>query len=78
MYTFENYRDMVKKSYLASCGDKERTKASKYFDSEEAQDVIRENYESDIKKLKNKEITEKVFCNGCVDGVAYCLYLMME
>ena len=77
MYTFEQYREMVKKSFLDDCDERQLDEAKKYFNSEEAQRVIRVNYKEDIAKLKNKQITDKIFCNGCVNGVAYCLSMMM-
>ncbi len=49
-YTLNQYRDMVKKSLLKTCAksEKETAIAKKYFDSEEAQDVIRDSYKTDI------------------------------
>ncbi len=78
MYTLEEYRDMVKKAYLKHYSDKLYAKAEKYFNSEEAQKEISEQYQSDIKKLKSGEITDKVFRNGSVSGTAYTLYLMQD
>lgn len=78
MYTLEQYRDMVEKSYLSCFSEKQQATAKKYFATEEAQREVKNRYKKDIEKLKNNEITDKVFCNGCVDSVAYCLYLMEE
>lgn len=77
MYTFEEYRDMVKKSFLKDFDGTQLSNAKKYFDSEEAQDEIQEQYKRDIKKLKAGEISDNVFRKGCVNGTAYALYMMM-
>lgn len=78
MYTFEEYREMVKNSFFEDFEGKQLPKAKNYFSSEEAQDEIRVQYKRDIKKLEAGEITDKVFRNGCVDGTAYTLFLMMK
>ena len=78
MYTLDQYRDMVKKSYLSCFSERLYPDAERYFESEEAQQEIENRYKRDIARLERQEITEKVFCNGCVSSVAYCLYLMME
>ena len=78
IYTFEEYRDMVEKSYLSCFSEKQQATARKFFATEEAQREVRSRYKKDIEKLKNIEITDTVFQNGCADSTAYCLYLMME
>lgn len=80
MYTFDEYSAMVKKSLLKSCGnsEKEISIAEKYFNSDEAQKQIKARYAIDISDLKSGKISDQVFRHGCVDSVAYCLYLMQE
>ncbi len=79
IYSFEEYRDMVYKKYIAHfTKDKLRSVAERYFTSDEAQDEIRTKYKADINDLKANKITGKVFRNGCVNSTAYCLFLMTE
>ena len=78
MYTLEEYRDLVKKAYVKHFTERQMTNAMKYFDSDEAQKEIKEQYNSDIKKLKSGEITDNVFRHGSVSGTAYTLYLMQD
>lgn len=78
MYTLEEYRDMVKKAYLKHFTSKLSSEAEEYFDSDEAQKEIKEQYNADIKKLKSGEISDNVFRHGSVSGTAYTLYLMQD
>lgn len=79
IYSFEEYRDMVEKAYMAHfSNEKLRSVAERYFISDEAQDVIRTQYKTDINDLKANKITDNVFRNGGVNSTAYCLYLMTE
>ena len=77
MYTLEEYRDMLKKSFLNDVDERQLSDARKYFESSEAQNVIMKNYKQDTADLQRMKITDKVFRNSCVSGVAYCLYMMM-
>lgn len=49
MYTLEEYRDMVKKSFLNDVDERQLSDARKYFESSEAQNVIMKNYQESPK-----------------------------
>ena len=40
--------------------------------------TYQEEYNSNVEKFINGEITRRVFMNGGVNSVAYCLYLMQD
>lgn len=46
-----------------------------YFERE-GNEITRARYKSDVKKLKEGRITERILEKGCPASVAYCLSLM--
>lgn len=75
MPTFEEFKKAVKDDYLHL----EDTKSSrKYFNSNEAQQHIKSEYESNVKSFQAGKINRTVFMKGGVAAVSNCLNLMME
>ncbi|MCR5697758.1 MAG: hypothetical protein K6G73_12365 [Marinilabiliaceae bacterium] len=73
--TYEKFCEMV-------FDDLKRHWQGRWSDSElraqmnEQKDIIEREYEGATQKLRSGEITEQIFQNGCVNSVAYCLYLL--
>jgi len=78
MPTFEDFIELVKKHYLemnAVCGEEN---SMRYFNSEEAQCHIMQEYECAVEDYNNGELGSEAFRNGVVARVSYCLYMMYE
>ena len=75
MPTFEEFKKAVKEDYLHMDDSKV---SRKYFNSDEAQQHIKNEYASNVKNYKNGKINRTVFMNGGVSAVSNCLNLMME
>ena len=76
--TYDDFEDLVRerlRHYLSNVSDKE---FDKYMNDEETQEEIREKYEDGLEKYKSGEVTYKVFTNGCVSSVVWCLNLLYD
>ena len=73
---YEKFIKLVKEKYDKMLEREDEEEREEYFNSEEAQEAIKESYDIAKKKLKEGEITERIFENGVVDSLVYCLYMM--
>lgn len=75
--TYDEFKAAVKEHFLKywQC---DIPRATNYFKSVEAAQVIKEEYETDLRAYNEGEITYDVFMIGGVASVAYCLQLMCE
>ena len=73
---YQEYEDAVKKCFWKYWSSLSREEVDEYIRSEEAQNEIKSQYDSDIKAYKKGEIPLSVIMQGGVGGTAYCLSLM--
>lgn len=75
-----NYKDFEKEVYkyykLRTQGFDE-AEVEEYFKSDEAQEIIKNEYKVSLKQVENKEITLKQMMYGAAGSVAECLSLMV-
>ena len=76
--SLEEFEKLVHDDFRKSNRCLEDEDIERYLKTDEAKKVIRDAYNSDIKKYKSGEFTYEVFTIGCVSSVAYCLTYMYE
>ena len=76
--TFEEFKELVKERYLKSSEVITEEAAMEYFNSDEAQDYIKSEYENCVEDYNNGELNADCFRNGEVGKVAYNLFMMYE
>ena len=75
MISYEEYRAIVVKRFRYYWEDLSDEEVEAYFERE-GNEITKDSYEEDVKKLKEGRITERILENGCPESVAYCLCLM--
>lgn len=75
--TYEEFREAVKREFLEHWKI-EKECAAIYFESEEATQVIKEEYYTDLQAYSAGEISYNVFMTGGVAAASCCLELMYE
>ena len=75
--TLNEYTEFVRKCYFYNPKAMAQWQVD-YFDSEEAQKHIKQQYKYDINRFNNGEIGYASLTNGCPSSVAYCLEWMAE
>ncbi len=75
MISYEEYRAIVVRNFKESRRSLSDEKVEAYFERE-GNEITRDSYEENIKKLKEGRITERILEKGCPASVAYCLSLM--
>ncbi|MDU2417178.1 hypothetical protein [Negativicoccus succinicivorans] len=75
MISYEEYRAIVVRNFKESRRSLSDEEVEAYFERE-GNEITRDSYEENIKKLKEGRITERILEKGCPASVAYCLSLM--
>ncbi|MDU1056147.1 MAG: hypothetical protein E7A37_03770 [Negativicoccus succinicivorans] len=75
MISYEEYRAIVVRNFKESRRSLSDEEVEAYFERE-GNEITRARYKSDVKKLKEGRITERILEKGCTSSVAYCLSLM--
>lgn len=75
MISYEEYRAIVIKKFKQHWKSLSDEEVETYFERE-GNEITRARYKSDVKKLKEGRITERILEKGCTSSVAYCLSLM--
>lgn len=76
MITYEEFKALVRESLAKDMKKLTTEQLEEYINGEEAEEVIKNRYDLSIIQFENGEITEKIFRNGNVSAVAYCLYML--
>lgn len=74
--TYEEFRDLVKKSFMQDMDGLSEEDAEAYLSEEDSVEVIGNEYERSSEMFDRGEITETMFRNGSVSAVASTLYLL--
>ena len=75
MISYEEYRAIVVRNFKELRRSLSDDEVEVYFERE-GNEITRDSYEENIKKLKEGRITERILEKGCTASVAYCLSLM--
>lgn len=75
MVTYEEYEKRVIEE-LEECLGLSKKEATAYVKTDDSQDVIRDNYSSCRKKLKEGVITKSVFLGDGVNSSVHCLCML--
>ena len=76
--TFDEFEERVRKTYDENLLAFSQEMRDRYFYGEEAQEVLHSEYEWHLQRLKDGEITERIFREGVAISCGYCLSLMFE
>ena len=76
MPTYKDFKKAVYKSYKAGLKGHDQDEVEKYFKSEEAEEVMRGEYEDMVRMVKGGDISESVILTGGAGGCAQCLIMM--
>ena len=76
--SLEEFTELVKNEYLDPEWVVDEKDAMIYFNGEEAQNHIKTEYRSAMKKYENGKLGVEGFREGYASRVAYCLYMMYE
>lgn len=74
--SFEEFKSAVYKSYKRSMSMHDPKKVDEYFNGEEAETTMRNEYEGLMEKYRNGIINENVVLGSGAGGCAYCLVMM--
>ena len=73
--TYDEWEKAVAKEYKGLCGSEDY---DGYYQSDEAQEVIKAQYNDNVAEFKRGEITKRQFMEGGVNSCAWCLMMMTE
>ena len=74
--SYKEFRKAVYKSYKKSLKVQDQDEVEEYFKSDEAEEVMKNEYKNLKKKLENGDISENVILGGGAGGCAQCLVMM--
>ncbi|MCD8306862.1 MAG: hypothetical protein LUD51_01335 [Clostridia bacterium] len=74
--TLEEFTQLVKEYFECDFGPISEAAQEKYFQSDKVRYIVESRYKESVEKLKNAEITARIFRIGCAASVAECLSLM--
>ena len=72
--TLSQYKNLVKEHLQHYIKDKKAL--DEYMKNEETVELIESRYEEDLEDYRNGKFTARVFREGCVASVGYCLYML--
>ena len=76
MPTFKEFKKAVYQSYKKSLKVHDQDEVDAYFESEEAENEMKNEYNDLVKKVNDGVIDESVILAGGAGGCAQCLVLM--
>lgn len=76
--TIEEFTQWVKEDFKCWFTRITDAQVDAYFETDEAKDRVSREYNEGIEGLKSRDITSKIFRNGCVASAAECLSLMYD
>lgn len=71
--TYEEFKELVKEYLIKFMPSVTEVEIEKYINTDDSQEVIREEYDDCSLKFAKGEITERVFRIGGASAAAYCL-----
>ena len=72
--TLDQYKNWVKEYLRGEINDDEAV--DEYMKNDETIEIIERRYKKDVEKYKSGKVTARVFREGCVASVGYCLYML--
>ena len=74
--SYKEFRDIVYKKYMGRMKGFDQDEVKDYFNSDEAEQEIRNAYKENSKLYNNGELSEEIFLCDAANSVAYCLEMM--
>lgn len=72
--TLDQYKNWVKEHLQYYIKDEKAL--DDYMENDETIEIIERRYKKDVEKYRSGKVTARVFREGCVASVGYCLYML--
>lgn len=74
--TYEEFKKLVKEKFTECMPNLTEAEIEEYINGDEAEEVIKDEYNVSSMRLEKGEITESVFRTGGAGAAASCLYIL--
>ena len=74
--SYEKFRKAVYETYKGCLKAHPLKEIDEYFNSDEAEEIIKDAFKADTQKVKEGIISEEILYGDCAGGTGYCLALM--